>query len=1134
MKKSTPVNKKKVKKFPVVAIGASLGGLQAVSTLLKHLPGKTGMAYIYVQHLSPTHKSMLVEILARKTKMKVQEIDDMELMKPNNLYVIPHDRGIQVTNGHIKLIPRSKATVAVSIDVLFASLALTHKENVIGIVLSGNATDGTEGLKAIKEAGGFTMAQDATAQAASMPRSAIASGVVDLVLSPKRMAMELGQWRKRRPLKAGKKKAKKKIIVDEKDENLKNIFGQIEKKTGIDFSHYKTASIKRRLFHRMQQVGIGPVSEYASYVLKNSNEIDLLGRELLINVTSFFRDGTVFNYVKSHVFPKLLRSKKSGETLRIWVPACSTGQEAYSLAIILAELQEKNDSNVPVQIFATDLSEQAIRKARAGEYSVHEMHSVSPERIKAFFTKTGDLYRINKEVREMCVFAPHNLLTDPPFFKIDFISCRNLLIYLDTVAQKRALATMHFAARDHGLLMLGNSESIGTSAHFFSQTNNRYKIYSRRKEAGARKVPDLSPRVPGTALVKRMQRPLKTAAINATELDNAMDTFLLSHHMPACVIINKDMEILQFRGSTSHYLTHAHGKASLNILKMVRPEFDLELRNAINAALKTNQKVRKSGIEIKIGGIMQSMSVEVSPLKIEWDEPLLMVVFAFQEQVNRFDEKKGGKKGKKDKEREVRIKKLMDELSSARTEMQAVVLSQESAYEELQAANEEVVSTNEEFQTLNEELETSKEEVEATNEELISTNQELKIQNELLAESYNYSQTIIATIHEPMIVLDRNLHVKSANKSFYKKFHVNSRDTEGTLLFELGNNQWDIPKLRELLQDILSRNVDFHDFEVVHTFPGIGEKVMLLNAHRIVQKAHREQLILLAIEDITERAHHYLKEKEYLKMDIQSHQQEKLELEKAVRRRTRQLEQKNVELESANKDLTTFTYVSSHDLQEPLRKIQNFVAYILKKEEQNLSSNGKVYFQRMQETAKRMQALIEDLLTYSRTKTTERNFEKIDLQVILDETRTDFEEIIAKKKAVIKGVDLCAVNVIPFQFRQLMHNLVGNSLKFSKPGKAPRITIKCRVEKGSKLNIEKLSAKLKYFHIIYTDNGIGFDPQYQTRIFEVFQRLHSYEEYKGTGIGLAICKRIVENHKGAITATGKLGKGARFDIYFPA
>lgn len=1131
MRRKKPITKDR--SFPIVAIGASAGGLEAVSALLENLPPDTGMAYLYVQHLSPDYPSNLASILSASTKMPVQEVGHLLKIEPDNVYVCTPNKEIKVNHGKIELMPRhSEELPYLPIDEFFISLSEKYKEKAIGIILSGNATDGTRGLKAIRDAGGLTFAQDGSAKYGSMPKSAINKDAADFILSPKKIAKELTRFSKNSFLKHTKQKKLEDAFEGSAD--LKTVFEILHKETGVDFNRYKMTSIKRRLNHRMLQSGVKTIKEYIKVLEEKKDEPDILYKDLLINVTGFFRDKEVFQYLKSVFLPKLLKSRPPGETIRIWVPACSTGEEAYSIAMLIIELQDRKTSKIPVQIFATDLSEEVIRDARIGEYTQSDIVPVSQQRVKRFFTKMGDRYRVVKELREMCVFAPHNILSDPPFFRIDFISCRNLLIYFDAVAQKRVFATIHFALNDGGFLMLGKAESIGASSHLFTQIHAKFRLYSRKKNTGVQKVPELTRGFSKSKIAESKMKPIprKTRLSAPTDLDHYIDTLLLSHYMPACAIINKNMEILQFRGSTSLYLSHPSGKASLNILKMLRPEIAFELRNSINKAVRTDQRVCKSGIGMSDAGnsVTRIISIEINPLKIEWDEPLFLIVFSLQGEVQKGGEKKNSNSTEKDR----RIKKLTEELNYARAEMHAIIELQEKAYEELQVANEEIVSTNEEFQTLNEELETTKEEIEATNEELISTNRELQVRNDLLAESYEYSQTIIATIHEPMIILDHSLHIKFANNSFYKKFQLSSKETEGMPLSELGNKEWNIPKLFELLKDMLSNNTHFENFEITQQFSGIGTKVMLLNANRIIQKTHREKLILLAIQDITEHSIRQRQHEEYLKKDIVLHQRNKLELERAVKRRTNQLEQKNIELETLNKDLTTFTYVSSHDLQEPLRKIQTFVTYLLTTEESNLSDNGREYFKRLQGTAKRMQILIEDLLAYSRATTSERNFIKTDLNKLLIEVKNDIVEGMFEKEAIIQAKGLCEINVIPFQFRQLMYNLISNSLKFAKAGVAPEINIKSKIVSGKDLNVKNLSQNTRYCHIIYTDNGIGFDPQYKDRIFEVFQRLHTADQYTGTGIGLAICKRIVENHNGLITATGKLNKGARFDIYIPA
>lgn len=1137
-----PVEKKVQTNKPlqIVAIGASAGGLEAITELLRHILPNTGMAFIYIPHLSPDHKSILTTILAKSTTMKVQEVTDRVLMMPNRFYIIPPDKEMTLLDGHIQLTPRTKKRVVhLPINTFFTSLAEVYKEAAIGVVLSGSANDGTKGLLAIKAAGGLTFAQDNSAKFNSMPQSAVTAGAVDFVLSPKEIAQELIRISKYDYVKLDILKPSGNEI-DNNNPDLKTILNLLLKQTQVDFSHYKMPTIKRRIHRRMLLNKIKLLKEYAVFVSENKDEINILYQDLLINVTNFFRDTDVHEYLKTSLFPKLLRSKKGIEKLRIWIPACATGEEAYSIAMSILEIQGEEGTNVPIQIFATDLSTTAITKARIGEYATQELDMVSPKRLQRFYTKTGSKFRIAKVVRDMVVFAPHNILRDPPFSKVDFISCCNLFIYLDNAAQKKALATFYYALNEDGFLMLGKSETIGTAGQLFNPVDNKFKIYSRKKNNGSPILLSLSSRMPKPEKEDKNSKPageIKNSNNNHHGFDKDIDAILLSDYVPASVVINETLEILQFRGETATFLKHPAGKASLNILKLTAPEIAFELRHSIPIAIKTKAVQRKSGIEVKnTSGLKMMVSIEIIPLALEWEEPLLLILFTKPEQVETFlQEGKNGKYNLQAKDR--KIQKLEDELIAAKADMHSFTQDQEAFIEELQSANEEVVSSNEELQSVNEELETSKEEIESTNEELTTTNQELQTRNELLNESYQYSDAILANIHEPLLVLDKDLRVVSASKSFYKKFNFTPEETEGILLYDVGNKEWDIPALRQLLEDILPKNSEFQDFEVIHTFPRLGEKIMLLNANRIIQKVHHEQLILLAIADITEARKKAVdlvtKEKNLLTSQNQA-------LEKAVEARTNELkksnerlEESNLSLQIMNKELQSFTYVASHDLQEPLRKIQTFASRILETET-SLSDKGKDHFTRMQSAAKRMQALIEDLLAFSSLHDIKgRKFVKTDINLIIEEVKNELSELIEAKQATVIASELCDINIIPTQFRQVMLNLIGNAIKFSSPGKPPVITIKSGNVTYNKKKMDTLPPLKEYCHIVIADNGIGFEEQYKEKIFEVFQRLHDKEDYPGTGIGLAIVKKIVENHNGIITAKSKLGKGATFEIYIP-
>lgn len=1155
MKKISASKKKMVKKvvkensFPVVAIGASAGGLEAMLELLKFLPSNTGMAFIYVQHLSPDHKSLLTEILSKRTKMKVQEIDDMDKIKPDNVFVIPYNKGIEVTDGHIKLIPRSKSSVAISIDILFSSLAQAQKERVIGIVLSGSASDGTVGIKDIKHEGGLTFAQDDTAKFTSMPHSAIAAGVVDFILSPKQIALELARLSKHPFVKATVSSLNNEDLIENNNTDLGSILKQLHQTTNVDFSAYKMKTIKRRILRRMLLYKIASIKQYAKLLSEKNVEIDILYQDLLINVTSFFRDTDTHKYLKEYLFPRILKKKKLDDAIRIWVPACASGEEAYSIAMILLEIQERQLDKTKIQIFATDLSTHAISKARIGIYTRQELENVSPKRIQRFFTKVDGNYRVNKIVRDLCVFAPHNVLSDPPFSRLDFISCCNLFIYLDTAAQKKVVNTFHYSLNSDGFLMLGKSESITHSPNLFNSVNEKYQIYSRRLNGGAKRLPELTKGIIQKSIAEvnapvARQLKIKQTSADAQWLDQAIDTMMIAEFMPASVVINYQMEIIQFRGNTDLFLTHPKGRATFNILKMARPEIAFELRSVISKAIKMQQKTRNSGIELRINSTLKIVSLEAVPLILDWSEPLLLVSFTEHEQSEFYiNHSSAGKSTSIAKDR--KIKKLEHELATAYADAHTISQEQVAFNEELQSANEEVVSSNEELQTVNEELQTSKEEIESANEELTTTNQELQTRNELLNESYEYSNAIVSTMHEPMLVLGKDLRVKSANKAFYEKFGVTENQTEGVLLYNLGNKQWNIPALKELLEDIIPKNSRFHNYEVQHTFLNLGEKIMSLNASRVIQKAHREQLILLIIADITEVKHLILekeqRERELLNKEIRERKTEKIRLEKAVEERTSELREanvslgdKNTELLNMNKELEAFTFVSSHDMQEPLRKIQTFVSRILEKEDQNLSENGKKYFLLMQQSAERMRQLIQDLLAFSRVSASDRNFENVDFNLIIEDTKSEFKDAIAEKHAIIEVKEVCDIRIIPFQFHQLMHNLISNALKYSKPDIAPRIVISSRNIKLSKGAKRSMTGKHDFCHISVSDNGIGFEKQYSSKIFELFQKLHGKDEYAGTGIGLAIVKKIVDNHNGTITATSELGKGSTFDIFIPA
>jgi two-component system CheB/CheR fusion protein len=829
---------------PVVAIGASAGGQEAIIELLKVLPADTGLAYVYIQHLSPDYESHLETILTAVSPIPVRQAEHLMPVQPDRLYVIPPNKDMEIIDGVLVLMPRKpRPNAHMPIDQFFTSLASRQKDGAIGIILSGMASDGTLGLRAIKVAGGITFAQDETALYQSMPKSAIAEGVVDMVLSPAAMAEEIARLSKQADIFQLTNETAESALEDTSDKDLEKILFFVKSAIGVDFGHYKKTTIRRRIIRRMLLYKLETLKEYHQFLRENPAEAETLYNDLLINVTNFFRDDQTMVYLKKEILPKILKNKTSDEGVRIWIPACSTGQEAYSLAMILMEILGERAGSIPIQIFATDLSETAIAKARVGIYTKSEVVDIAPKRLDRFFTVIDDHFRINKLVRDLCVFAPHNLLNDPPFSRLDLISCRNLMIYLDEALQKKALATFHYALNPDGFLLLGKSEAVGSSPAHFSQVEKNFKVFTRKNNTQARIPLEMSTKKNAKGQDLKISVVKNTEMLPVDDLDKLVDNLLLSKYVPASVVVDQDLEIIQFRGSTSLFLEPSPGKASLNLTKMARPSLVFELRNIVHKAKKTALPASKEGLEVKVNHKVHYVSIEAVPITNQINQQLYLILFEETKQNIVAESKTSGARDK-------RILQLEAELSALRQDMHSIIEEQEASNEELQSANEEIVSSNEELQSINEELETSKEEIESANEELQTINQELQIRNDQLTEAQDYSEAILSTINEATLVLDKQLRIKSANKAFYKNFRFDQERTEGSMLYELDNRQLDFPGFRQLLEDVLGRNLVVKGFEVSINISSTENRTVLIHARKVVQ--HQNQTILLVFEDITE------------------------------------------------------------------------------------------------------------------------------------------------------------------------------------------------------------------------------------------------------------------------------------------
>src|SRR5882724_2869365 len=608
--------------FPIVGVGASAGGLEAFTQLLKALGSGTEMAYVLVQHLDPSHESALTELLAKATEMPVRQVTDPTQVEPNHVYVIPPNVDMSISQGILRLTPRTeKQGHHMPIDRFLRSLAEDQRSNAIGVILSGTASDGTLGLAVIKAEGGITFAQDdKSAKFDGMPQSAIAAGCVDFVLPPDAIAGELARIRAH-PYLATSSSSRTAELVPDGDPQLKDILHLLRTANGVDFSDYKPATVKRRILRRMALHKVGELKRYVQFLQHHPAEVEALYEDILIKVTSFFRDPDAFEALKTEVFPSILKHRSPEEPIRVWVPGCSTGEETYSQAIALLEFLGHRSADIPIQLFGTDLSQESIGKARAGIYPESIVADVSPERLRRFFAKVEVGYRINKTIRDMCVFARQNFLQDPPFSRIDVISCRNVLIYLGPVLQKRIMPIFHYALKPRGFLMLGGAEGIiGTGSDLFVLMDRKHKIYCRKSTPSGLHfdfaASQYSIEAGNFASGKEAQQ--REGGVHLLDLRKEADRILLTKYAPVAVVINDDMEVLESRGHVGLYLELAPGRASFNILKMAREGLLFDLQAAINKA-KTEKEgvpVRKESIQIERNGELTDVNLEITAFKV--------------------------------------------------------------------------------------------------------------------------------------------------------------------------------------------------------------------------------------------------------------------------------------------------------------------------------------------------------------------------------------------------------------------------------------------------------------------------------------------------------------------------------------
>jgi two-component system CheB/CheR fusion protein len=789
---------------PVVGFGASAGGLEAFQEILASFPINTGLAFVFVQHLDPNHPSILGELLAKGTKMPVLQVKNQMPVEPNKVYVIPPNVGMRLSEGRLLLTERTTGFGPhLPIDEFFRSLAEDRGGRAIAVLLSGTASDGTLGLRAVKEAGGITFAQDQTAKFDAMPRNAIAAGWVDLVMPPGQIAHEILRICRHPYVTAQEVAAPEEAEVPEpvaEPARFEEVLNLLRTATGVDFTLYKPGTLQRRILRRMALHKAETVAQYVRLLRENRAELKALFHDILISVTGFFRENATFDALKKTVFPALFEKRSAEAPVRVWVAGCSTGEEAYSLAICLLEYMRESDVEVPVQIFGTDLSEPALERARAGIYPESIATDVSPERLRRFFTRVDGQYQISRPVRDMCIFAQQNLTKDPPFSKLDLITCRNVLIYLGPPLQAKVMRLFHYALKPSGYLVLGLSETVGGSSDQYAPIDRHLKIYTRKMSLTTVNQLDF-----GTYEDVRLEGTARRPAANHPALDaqRRVDQFILSRYSPPAVLITEEGVILQFHGHTAPYLEHTTGEPALNITRMMRPELLVEFRKLFDRAKKRHAAAR--GELLRISHLNQNYVVRlcVTPMVLSIDSASQYLVLFEEYKDAGNKDKRGGRPGSQVKVPATsrRIRELEEELASTKQYLESVIEEQQATTEELKSANEEVQSSNEELQSTNEELLTAKEELQSTNEELTTVNEEMHSRNAELSQINNDLNNLLSSVNIPIVMLGNDLKIRRFTPQAEKVLNLLPTDV-GRPVSDF-KPKIDIPDLEALFLDVI-------------------------------------------------------------------------------------------------------------------------------------------------------------------------------------------------------------------------------------------------------------------------------------------------------------------------------------------
>ena len=1066
---------------PIVGIGASAGGLAALRTFFEAVPENPGMAFVVIVHLDPTHKSHMAELLQRFTLMPVREVAASVKVEPDHVYIIPPDKDLTLADGHFRLMERARPNRSrAPIDGFFKTLAETHSTEAVAIVLSGTGSDGARGITWIKERGGLTLAQSPEdAEYRSMPESAIATGRVDVILPVGQLGPEVVRiWRGGTiPSPVAP------TPLSRRDEYaIKRILAIVRASTDHDFSGYKGSTVNRRIRRRAQFSGVVGLADYVHLLETKPHEVKALYEDLLISVTSFFRDSEAFSALEREVIPRLFENKQASDTIRVWVTGCATGEEAYSIAILLYEHAERITDPPMIQIFATDVHEKGFAFARSGLYTKAIEADVSVERLGRFFTEESGAYRVKKMIREKVVFAAHNLLKDPPFLRLDLLTCRNVMIYLRRDTQRRLLELFHFALRGGGYLFLGTSESVEDVSQMITVVDKKNRIY-KSLDVDQKTFPQID------GNFNQGLAPWQKATDTSTSLRSfaAVHRLLLEAYAPPSLVVTRAGEIVHLSETVGQFLQITGGQPTRALLEMIPGSMRPAIRKLLSDVFTAGKQSEARGVVLQRGDRNRKVDVIGRPLTLnDSSDAFALIVFDEQSDASGEDTQQPGKQGKRTKSGSALLN-LERELSETRSQLTFTIKEHESTIEELKASNEELQSINEEQKATEEELEASKEELQSINEEIQTINQEFRTKNDELGELNADLVNLIDSTDIATIFLDRNLVVRRYTPAVSSLFNLLASDI-GRPLGHLSHQL----KYDALLTDarLVMRTLTRLEREVQSN--GGRWYVFRMSPYRSIED--RIDGVVVTFIDTTDR-----------------------KLSEVERERLLS------EVQSASVAKSNFIGVMSHELRTPLNAIIGYADILAAGAVGPISESQAEHLKRIKTSAWHLAHMIDDSLQSVRIEAglTALDNESVDVASLVREVGILTEPLLMAKSLTLdlRAVDGPAIVADSTKLRQILFNLVGNAVRYTDTG---GVVISCSIsELGASITVE--------------DTGIGISTENLEKIFERFWQVDQTRTRLrgGTGLGLMVSRSLARAMGGELNVTSELGKGSRFIVRLP-